>query len=71
MSMVNKRFLYAKLLLLKIQNHPLFAINQQFHWPYEGNYKANTADPCRASLPCPLAVPRYLVGNDKGGRATG
>jgi hypothetical protein len=42
--MVNDRLIYAKLLLLKIQKHPLFGINQKFHWPYEGNYQANTVE---------------------------
>lgn len=42
--MVNDRLIYAKLFLLKIQKHPLFGINQKFHWPYEGNYQANTVE---------------------------
>ena len=39
--MINEQQIYAKFLLLKVENHPLFGINKQFHWPYRGNFGNN------------------------------
>ena len=42
--MVNEKFIYAKLLLLKIKKHPLFDINKKYHWPYQGSWEGNNVE---------------------------